>query len=123
MATHCSILAWRIPWTEEPGRLQSMGSQRVRHRIRTQQQQIIITESKRGLKHTLFPMEFGNHTRTDLKKLLSSTCNMCKWRARGRTRVWQDTRGQAGTPEGVLSKNHHGGHPSSLPQCPVTGAQ
>ena len=27
MATHCSILAWRIPWTEEPGRLQSMGSQ------------------------------------------------------------------------------------------------
>ena len=31
MATHCSILAWRIPWTEEPGGLQSMGSQRVRH--------------------------------------------------------------------------------------------
>ena len=30
MATHCSILAWRIPWTEEPGGLQSMGSQRVR---------------------------------------------------------------------------------------------
>ena len=31
IATHFSILAWRIPWTEEPGRLQSMGSQRVRH--------------------------------------------------------------------------------------------
>ena len=31
MATHYSILAWRIPWTEEPGGLQSMGSQRVRH--------------------------------------------------------------------------------------------
>ena len=30
-ATHSSILAWRIPWTEEPGRLQSMGSHRVRH--------------------------------------------------------------------------------------------
>ena len=29
--THSSILAWKIPWTEEPGRLQSMGSQRVRH--------------------------------------------------------------------------------------------
>ena len=29
MATHSSILAWRIPWTEEPGELQSMGSQRV----------------------------------------------------------------------------------------------
>ena len=31
MATYSSILAWRIPWTEEPGRLQSLGSQRVRH--------------------------------------------------------------------------------------------
>ena len=31
MATHSSIPAWRIPWTEEPGRLQSMWSQRVRH--------------------------------------------------------------------------------------------
>ena len=30
-AAHSSILAWRIPWTEEPGRLQSMGSQRVGH--------------------------------------------------------------------------------------------
>ena len=31
MATHSNILAWRIPWTEEPGELQSMGSQRVKH--------------------------------------------------------------------------------------------
>ena len=31
MATHSSILAWKIPWTEEPGRLQSMELQRVRH--------------------------------------------------------------------------------------------
>ena len=31
MATHYSILAWRIPWTEKPGWLQSMGSQTVRH--------------------------------------------------------------------------------------------
>ena len=31
MATHSSILAWRIPWMEEPGRLQPIGSQRVRH--------------------------------------------------------------------------------------------
>ena len=31
MATHSSILAWKIPWTEELGRLQSMGSQRFRH--------------------------------------------------------------------------------------------
>ena len=31
MAAHSSILAWRIPWPEEPGRLQSVGSQRVEH--------------------------------------------------------------------------------------------
>ena len=31
MAPHSSILAWKIPWTEEPGRLQSVGSQRVGH--------------------------------------------------------------------------------------------
>ena len=39
MATHPSILAWRIPWTEEPGGLQSMESQRVRHDLVTGQQQ------------------------------------------------------------------------------------
>ena len=31
MATHSSILTWRIPWTEEPGKLQSVGLRRVRH--------------------------------------------------------------------------------------------
>ena len=31
MATHSSILAWKIPWTEEPGRLESMGLQRAGH--------------------------------------------------------------------------------------------
>ena len=31
MATHSSTLGWKIPWTEEPGRIQSMGSQRVGH--------------------------------------------------------------------------------------------
>ena len=35
MATHPSILAWEVPWTEEPGRLQSKGSQRVRHDLQT----------------------------------------------------------------------------------------
>ena len=37
IATHSSILAWEIPWTEEPGGLQSMGSQRVRHNLETKQ--------------------------------------------------------------------------------------
>ena len=35
MAAHSSILAWKIPWTEEPGGLQSMGSQRVGHNLAT----------------------------------------------------------------------------------------
>ena len=39
IATPSSVLAWEIPWTEEPDRLQSMGSQGVRHNLVTQQQQ------------------------------------------------------------------------------------
>ena len=39
MAAHSSILAWEIPWTEEPGRLQSMGLQRVGPNLATKQQQ------------------------------------------------------------------------------------
>ena len=39
MATHSSILAWEIPWTEESGGLQSMGSRRVRQDLATKQQQ------------------------------------------------------------------------------------
>ena len=41
-ATHSSILAWRTPRTEEPGGLQSMGSQRVGHNLATEQQQQIV---------------------------------------------------------------------------------
>jgi len=48
MATHSSILAWEIPWTEEPGGLQSMGSQRVRHAL--------VTEHA----HTSFLFRFDN---------------------------------------------------------------
>ena len=40
MAIHSSILAWEIPWTEEPGWLQSMGSQKVGHDLATEQQQL-----------------------------------------------------------------------------------
>ena len=38
MAAHSGILAWKIPWTEEPGGLQSTGSQRVRQDLATKQQ-------------------------------------------------------------------------------------
>ena len=39
IATHSSILAWKVPWTEEPGRLQPMALQRVRHNLAIKQQQ------------------------------------------------------------------------------------
>ena len=42
MATHSSIFAWRIPWTEEPVGLQSMGSQRVGHDLVTKKQQYLL---------------------------------------------------------------------------------
>ena len=41
MAAHCSILAWRIPWTEEPGGLRSMGLQRVRYNKMTKSSSIL----------------------------------------------------------------------------------
>ena len=49
-AIHCSVLAWIIPWTEEPGRLQSIGSQRVEHDLMTKlnQNQILLHENKVG---------------------------------------------------------------------------
>ena len=42
MATHCSILAWEILWTEESSNLQSTESQRLRHELMTQQQQHML---------------------------------------------------------------------------------
>ena len=43
IATHCSILAWEITWTEEPSGQKSMGFQRVGHDLATEQQQYLIT--------------------------------------------------------------------------------
>ena len=48
-ATHSSVLAWRIPWTEEPGGLQSMGSQTVGHDV-TDLLDLVVTE----LAHVIF---------------------------------------------------------------------
>ena len=53
MATHSSALAWRIPWTGEPGRLECVGSQRVGHNLETKQQQPQGKAEKQNLKLTL----------------------------------------------------------------------
>ena len=50
MATQSSILAWRIPWKEEPGGLQSMGSQRVRHDLATKHQESIDNQNEGNFK-------------------------------------------------------------------------
>ena len=46
MTTHCSILAWEIPWTEEPGGLQSIGSQRVRQDLATNNNKINFAQEQ-----------------------------------------------------------------------------
>ena len=51
MATHSSTLAWKIPWTEEPGRLQYMGSQRVGHDWATSQAQYTLRVHTQLLSH------------------------------------------------------------------------
>ena len=50
MATHSSILAWEVPWTEEPGGLQFMGSQRLRYDLATKQN----NKSKHSFNHMNF---------------------------------------------------------------------
>ena len=57
MATHSSILAWEIPWTEEPGGLQSTGSQRVRHSLATKQQHLDHSNGSRMWNEPPVPKE------------------------------------------------------------------
>ena len=59
IVTHSSILAWKIPWTEEPGGLQSMGSQRVRHNLVTEKQQQYTRFTPR--KHAAATPPLGAH--------------------------------------------------------------
>ena len=56
MATHTSILTWRIPWTEESGELPSMGSQRVRHDLVIEQ---IQSQETGSMKHRLANLFIG----------------------------------------------------------------
>ena len=77
MATHSSILAWRIPWTEEPGRLQSMGSQRVGHNWATNtwspQPLIFFSGKKFEPRKTLKPQGFeATKARLELTPLASN---------------------------------------------------
>ena len=66
MAPHCSTLAWKIPWTEEPGGLQPMGSLRVRHDF-------------------TFTFTFPFHA---LEKEMATHSSVLAWRVPGTGGVW-----------------------------------
>ena len=68
METHSSILAWEIPWTEESGRLQSTGSQRVRHDLVTKKLGTTFVVSKCLLPDFSF---YGNKGNPYFKLLLN----------------------------------------------------
>ena len=61
MATHSSIFAWEIPRTEEPGGLQSMGSQRVGHNLATKQQQDPVQPKTNTVSGLLLPESHQAH--------------------------------------------------------------
>ena len=78
MATHPSILAWKISWTEEPGGLQSMGSQRVGHDWLTNTWGLLLIQSDAGLWvlsscQTACDTQFCNHL--DLGQVLYVPCH------------------------------------------------
>ena len=63
MATHSSTLAWKIPWAEEPGRLQSMGSLRVRHDLATSLSVFTFMHWRRKWQHWQLQCSFLENSR------------------------------------------------------------
>ena len=94
MAPHSSVLAWKIPWMEEPGRLQSMGSLRVGHDWATSLSLFTFTHWRRkwqpirvlawripGTREPGGLLSMGSHSRTWLKQLSSSSSSSdAEWR-------------------------------------------
>ena len=96
LATHCSILAWEIPWTEEPGGLQSMGRKRVRHDFMTKQQHSITEPSLMGFKVGCF----YNKLWYIMEKAMAPHSSTLAWRIPG-----------TGEPGGLPSmRSHRVGH-------------
>ena len=73
MATNSSILAWRIPWTEEPGELQSMGSQRVGHNWVTNT--LNFLSNKKTFFSGCFQLSFMNPCKAHLIRMYQSIFN------------------------------------------------
>ena len=82
MATHSGILAWRIPWTEQPGGLQSMGSQRVRHDWATSLSLLTFMHWRRKWQPTpvFLPEEFhGQRSLKGYSPWSRKVSNMTEW--------------------------------------------
>ena len=121
MATQSSDLAWRIPWTEKPGGLQPMGSQRVRHNwVRTQKLCLWCSQISPYVSHHLTGPGFYNLEKNDNHKysaFLSSVSylvNDWTWEGYGTSQLvtsWSRSAGGLGTPElaaGVCSEGSLG---------------
>ena len=78
MSTQSSILAWRIPWTEEPGELQSMGSQRVRHDWVTELTELYYRIKKVNSVLWILPQlkNEWTHSRSEGSEVKASACNV-----------------------------------------------
>ena len=80
-ATHSSVLTWKIPWTEEPGRLQSMRSQRVGHDLAIEQQYMLLF-SRQVVSDSLRPNEL-QPTRflcpSLSPRVCSDSCTLSQW--------------------------------------------
>ena len=85
MATHSSTLAWKIPWTEEPGRLQSMGSKRVGHDWATSLRFHFTDEptSRTAMEMQTWKQTYNKHLKSDGVSLFSFHWNrmvsLCFW--------------------------------------------
>ena len=80
MATHSSILVWRSPWTEEPGRLQSVGLQRVGHSLAIEQSSLVAQRLKRlpGMRET-WVRSLGRED--PLEKEMATHSSILVWRS------------------------------------------
>ena len=74
MATHSNIFAWEIPWTEEPGRLQFIGLQRVRRSLATEKHKLDKMENKSTEQHKLDKIENKNSEKKKKDFPLSCAC-------------------------------------------------
>ena len=86
MATHSSILAWKIPWTEDPGRLQSMGSGRVRHNWVTSLHFSALTKYKGWYRPCSWPSRAYHPCRKtgkQIQKKDSPNGSLCATKGRG----------------------------------------